>query len=131
MIEVSYLHADPDLAADMYELASDLLSSHGYEQYEISNWSISGRNCIHNLQYWQNLPYLGFGAGAHGFAGGMRYSNVLRIMTYLERFTSESTDLKFPLSPAAVGHRKISAKTEMQETMMVGLRLTNFGVNRV
>jgi oxygen-independent coproporphyrinogen-3 oxidase len=121
---------DPDLAADMYELASTLLSSNGYEQYEISNWSMSGRNCIHNLQYWQNLPYLGFGAGAHGFANGMRYSNVLRIKTYLERFTSVSNHLKFPLSPAHVAHRCVPAMTEMQETMMLGLRLTRLGVNR-
>ncbi|MBK8824163.1 MAG: hypothetical protein IPN58_16635 [Anaerolineales bacterium] len=41
--------------------------------------------CQHNLQYWHSLPYLAFGAGAHGYANGYRYSNALRIKTYIER----------------------------------------------
>ena len=68
---------DADLAADMYLWAAETLSAHGYEQYEISNWArsnfilhpsslIPDFACLHNLQYWRNLPYLGFGAGAHG-----------------------------------------------------------------
>jgi len=58
---------DADLAADMYELADDLLADAGYAQYEISNWSKTGRECRHNLTYWRNQPYLGAGAGAHSF----------------------------------------------------------------
>ena len=58
---------DADLAADMYELADDLLADAGYAQYEISNWSKTGRECRHNLTYWRNQPYLGVGAGAHSF----------------------------------------------------------------
>ena len=69
---------DPDLAAEMYEWASDRLEYDGYAQYEISNWaknSLAGDMlaCRHNLQYWRNLPYLGFGAGAHGYAGGIAH----------------------------------------------------------
>ena len=76
---------DPDLAADMYEWASDAFESAGYFQYEISNWAKPNRECVHNLQYWRGLPYLGLGAGAHGYANGYRYSNVLRIKTYIDR----------------------------------------------
>ena len=77
-VETGHVPApDDDLAADMYELASEMLGAAGYEQYEISNWARPGFQSRHNLQYWLNEPYLGFGPGAHGFAGGVRYSNVL------------------------------------------------------
>ncbi len=153
---------DPDLAADMYEWAGEYLSEQGYEQYEISNWARSkdegGRRkaeenfhpssfilspsyaCRHNLQYWRNQPFLGFGAGAHGWAGGYRYSNVLRIKTYIERLADGGWQAcpersrrvakgEFPLSPATVKHQRITAKVEMQETMLTGLRLTREGVS--
>lgn len=127
---------DPDLAADMYEAASDFLTGQGYEQYEISNWARPGFQCRHNLQYWRNLPYLGFGAGAHGCANGLRISNVLRIKTYLERFASDASaasslapELSFPMSPATVTQSALGLHTEMQETLMLGLRLTREGVS--
>ena len=69
---------DPDKAADMYDLATEMLEAAGYQQYEISNWAKNDGKaqtevenpsyaCQHNLQYWRNLPYLGVGAGAHGY----------------------------------------------------------------
>ena len=67
---------DDDDFADMYEFASEALERAGYNQYEISNWCRSSKECQHSLQYWRNLPYLGLGAGAHGFAGGYRYSTI-------------------------------------------------------
>ena len=53
---------DPDLAADMYEWATDVLAGAGYDQYEISNWARPGKVSRHNLQYWRCDPYLGLGA---------------------------------------------------------------------
>jgi oxygen-independent coproporphyrinogen-3 oxidase len=134
---------DPDLAADMYEWAGEYLEAHGYLQYEISNWarskdesgrmkdeiSVPSFACKHNLQYWRNQPYLGFGAGAHSCATGVRYSNALRIKTYIERLTSHFLPLPFPLTPATVNQTKTSLHAEMQETMMLGLRLTREGVS--
>jgi oxygen-independent coproporphyrinogen-3 oxidase len=122
---------DPDLAADMYEWASEYLEGQGYEQYEISNWSKPGYQCRHNLQYWRNLPYLGFGAGAHGCANSTRISDVLRINTYIERLDQDplrSPALSFPLSPATVSQTCLTPFVEMQETMMLCLRLTQEGV---
>ncbi|HEY2980583.1 MAG TPA: radical SAM family heme chaperone HemW [Anaerolineales bacterium] len=123
---------DPDAAADMYEWASEELESHGYAQYEISNWAQPGRECRHNLQYWRNLPYLGLGAGAHGYAGGYRYSNLLRIKSYIDRFAeSARTGLprEFPLTPATVNCHEQSLQDDMSETMLTGLRLTREGVS--
>ncbi len=123
---------DPDLAADMYEWAGEYLAANGYLQYEISNWAKADPwMCRHNLQYWRALPYLGLGAGAHGYAHGVRYSNVLRIETYIERLTSPPaghTPHPFPLTPAAVNHHRQSLQDDMSEFMLNGLRLTREGV---
>ncbi|MCX6037164.1 MAG: radical SAM family heme chaperone HemW [Chloroflexi bacterium] len=127
---------DPDAAADMYEWAGEALEAAGFEQYEISNWAKPGRQCRHNLQYWRGQPYLGFGAGAHGCASGLRISNVLRIKTYIERLRPDYPipnnlipNTPFPLSPATANQTKISMRVEMQETMLTGLRLTREGVS--
>ena len=119
---------DPDLAAEMYEWASDFLAEKGYKQYEISNWANEKRECEHNLQYWRNLPYLGFGAGAHGSTNGMRYSNITRIKKYINSLSGAFSE-HFPFSPAKIDSQKIDIKTEMNETMMLGLRLTQEGVS--
>ncbi|HEY9153341.1 MAG TPA: radical SAM family heme chaperone HemW [Anaerolineales bacterium] len=120
---------DPDLAADMYEWASEEFESAGYVQYEISNWAKPKRECVHNLQYWRGLPYLGFGAGAHGYAHGYRYSNVLRIKTYIERMNDiRDSMLDFPLSPTTVNHHRQTTHDDMSEYMMTGLRLTREGI---
>ena len=122
---------DPDLAADMYEAASDYLEGQGYEQYEISNWSKPGFQCRHNLQYWRNQPYLGFGAGAHGCANNMRIANVLRLRDYIQRLSIANSmpDRLFPMSPALVSKTVLTPRVEMQETMLLGLRLTHEGVS--
>lgn len=125
---------DPDDAATMYELAAARLSAAGYQQYEISNWAKTPAEVWgsrHNLQYWRNLPYLGLGAGAHGFAEGVRTVNVLSPQAYIRRFEGAAADqaLRFPRTPATVSVTPIDLETEINETMMMGLRLTNEGVS--
>ncbi len=138
---------DPDLAADMYEWTMDYLSQHGYAQYEISNWALDrGRKtedrqpittvrrplsfaCRHNLQYWRSLPYLGLGAGAHGYAGGYRYSNVLRIKTYIDRLiNAQNAMTSYPLTPATVNHHKQTQRDDISDYMINNLRLVQTGV---
>ena len=126
---------DPDLGAEMYEWAGDELDNIGFQQYEISNWARSSFSCKHNLQYWRNLPYLGFGVGAHGFAKNMRISNAIRIQDYINRIEKRSVQINgiavgsFPVSPATVSSQPVSKYTSMQETLMLGMRLTNEGVS--
>jgi len=120
---------DPDLAADMYEWAGEELATAGYEHYEVSNWAKPGYQCRHNLQYWRNQPYLGFGAGAHGYAEHMRVANISKIKPYINHFHKPSHQ-KFPISPATKNFQTIDVYTEMQETMMIGLRLTKEGVSK-
>lgn len=67
---------DPDDQADKYELADETLSAAGLEWYEISNWARPGHVCRHNLAYWQNQDWYGFGPGAHSHLGSTRFWNL-------------------------------------------------------
>lgn len=86
---------DPDLAADMYEMAEQRMAEAGLEQYEISNWARPGRECQHNLRYWFNVPFLGFGPGAHSHMFGARFSVMRQPRAYIDRMADLA---KQPLS---------------------------------
>lgn len=120
---------DDDLAADMYDLARERLGLAGLHHYEISNWAQPGYESEHNRQYWLNRPFLGFGAGAHGAAGGLRYWNVDPVREYIERIDGGERQ-SFPLSPAVADREKIDEPLEMSETLILGLRLVGEGVRR-
>lgn len=64
-----------DVEAAMYELLMEKMKENGFEQYEISNFSKPGFESKHNLTYWNNEAYFGFGAGAHSYVDGYRRSN--------------------------------------------------------
>jgi oxygen-independent coproporphyrinogen-3 oxidase len=109
------MRPDPDLAAEMFLLAEEMLGD--YDHYEISNWARPGRRCRHNLTYWKNLPYLGFGAGAHSCFERRRFSNLLSPIEYVQRL--EQMD-----SPASQ-EEYIDEALEMAETVILGLRLSD------
>ena len=120
---------DPDLAADMYEWTGETLEANGFVQYEISNWARGiDRACQHNLTYWRNRPYLGFGAGAHGCAAATRYSNVLTPQAFIERLEQGEPSV-FPFSPALVEQIPVSLEDAIGETLMLGMRLVEEGVS--
>jgi len=124
---------DDDLAADMYDLATDMLAAVGYGQYEISNWSKPGHECRHNLQYWYNEPYLGLGPGAHGFANGVRYSVIRSPQRYVAALlprAEERSATAFPLTPAVDEAVTLERDDEIAETLIMWLRLTREGVDR-
>ncbi|MCY4537788.1 MAG: radical SAM family heme chaperone HemW [Chloroflexi bacterium] len=122
---------DDDNFADLYEFASRRLAGDGYAQYEISNWTRPQFECRHNLQYWRNLPYLGFGAGAHGFAGGVRYSNIANPVRYVESLNKRSgAEYDFPLTPAVAKSTKVNSREDLYETVMMSIRLTREGIHR-
>jgi oxygen-independent coproporphyrinogen-3 oxidase len=105
---------DEDLCADMYEYADDLLHKAGYGNYEISNWALPGHQSRHNLTYWQNLPYLGMGAGAHSYFGERRFSHERNPATYIKRVKQG----QLPVGESeAVGHLQA-----MSETAFLALR---------
>lgn len=126
---------EEDMIADMYEWAMDRLETAGFSQYEISNWASKDMHgekmeCKHNLQYWRNLPYIGLGSGAHGYAWGYRMENVKDIDLYIKG-CQEAGVRDFPFGPATANILEINRASEIQETMIVGLRLTEEGIDKV
>jgi len=119
---------DPDVAADQYELASEMTAAAGYSQYEISNWSLPGYRCEHNLTYWRNGQYLGFGAGAHGHAAGWRYEVVKQPRVYIRRMTGQSEN-QYPWSQTVADYHRLSHHEAMTDTIITQLRLTNEGLD--
>ena len=87
---------DNDIQADMYLKAIEILENCGFEHYEISNFSKKGYRSKHNLNYWNNGQYYGFGLAAHGYENGVRYSNFTDLKTYIENPTKylQSNTLK-------------------------------------
>ncbi len=72
-----------DQIADFYEIAVERLARIGVPRYEISNFARGGFESVHNLKYWGREPYLGFGADAHSFDGGLRWQNVESAADYV------------------------------------------------
>ena len=107
---------EPDVAADQYELAENLLSRHGYRHYEISNWAKPSKECHHNLVYWQNRPYIGVGVAAHSHLGNHRFANTPSLDEYLDDFSGKSL-------PTPEMDEEISPELELAETAILGLRL--------
>jgi len=116
---------DPDLAAEMYTLAEEILDRAGYVHYEISNWAQPGHQCRHNLTYWRNQPYLGLGAGAHSYLKKKRWHNVPSPIEYITRLEANRQE---PPSSIVKEVEEIDETLEMAETMILGLRLVQEGV---
>src|SRR5438270_11598381 len=105
---------DEDLCADMYEYADAGLQGEGYINYEISNWALPGHASRHNLTYWQNLPYLGMGAGAHSFFADKRFSNERDPQAYIQTLKKRQLPI--------VESETIERLQQMSETAFLGLR---------
>ncbi len=129
---------DPDLAADMYDLARDRLRDEGYLHYEISNWARPGRQCRHNQAYWRNDSYIGAGAGAWGHwrqgPTDWRLGNTPDPQEYINKMIrhqpASAQSVGSPWSPACEESEPIDRQTAMAETMFMGLRLVEEGVSR-
>ena len=128
---------DPDLAADMYQYARELLAGAGYHHYEISNWAQPGRASRHNMAYWLNQSYLGVGPGAHSRLGSHRFWDVSSPRTYIAKVEQwaksnpscinrlDSADGAAVLDgiPPIGGSEYIDPDLAAAETMFLGLRL--------
>ena len=105
---------DEDVCADMYEFADQRLRAAGYINYEISNWSLPGHHSRHNLTYWQNLPYIGMGAGAYSSFGEKRFSNERDPAAYIRRLKAHEIPV--------VEREEIGRTQAMTETAFLALR---------
>lgn len=105
---------EDELVEKMYDYVARALPEAGYGRYEISNFARSGYESRHNLSYWQDVPYLGFGSGAHGYWDDCRYENPADLGEYIEA-------LKEKRLPARL-EEKVTEKVHMEEFCFLGLR---------
>jgi oxygen-independent coproporphyrinogen-3 oxidase len=111
------LPPDPDLQADMYELACDALREAGYGHYEVSNWAQPGHRSVHNTGYWEGRPYLGLGAGAHSYRDGLRWWNVRPPAQYLAMVDRGGKPLG--------GSEELTGDERRLERLLLGLRVAD------
>jgi oxygen-independent coproporphyrinogen-3 oxidase len=120
MARARWSQAPDDDAAAMYLTAMERLEAAGYEQYEISNVARPGHRSRHNVKYWMDGEWLGFGCGAHSTRGGVRWKNVSATGDYVARIeTGQDT---------ATEVRRLSADERLGDALFTGLRMTD-GVN--
>jgi oxygen-independent coproporphyrinogen-3 oxidase len=116
MARAGWSLAPDDDAATMYLEGLSRLEAAGYDQYEISNVARPGRRARHNVKYWQDGEWLGFGAGAHSTRGGVRWRNVAATIDYVARVTGQTS---------VVAERRVMATGErLEDALFTGLRLT-------
>lgn len=108
---------DPELQAEMYELACAALADAGYEHYEVSNWARPGYRCLHNMGYWEGRPYLGLGAGAHSYRDGMRWWNVRPPQQYM----ATVAEGRRPIG----GEERLTKEQQRLEELLLGLRVAD------
>jgi oxygen-independent coproporphyrinogen-3 oxidase len=106
---------DDELDREMYKLAIEILNSHGYNQYEISNFAQKDMECKHNLIYWRNEEYLGVGAGSHSKLENIRFWNHKEI----DQYNSLVMQGELPVE----GQEELSQDESMWETIFLALRL--------
>ena len=109
-----------DGAAEMYELAMARLDAAGYEQYEISNVCRPGRHSRHNVKYWTDGSWLGFGPGAHSTWGGARWRDIASTEEYTNKIGAGES--------VVVDRRDLTTDEQLGDALFTGLRL-NCGVD--
>src|SRR3989454_4734832 len=115
MARARWSQAPDEDAATMYTAAMERLEEAGLAQYEISNVARPGRESRHNLKYWTDGEWLGFGCGAHSTRDGVRWKNVSSTLEYVERIEAHA--------PTAVDVRRLSANERLGDALFTGLRL--------
>jgi oxygen-independent coproporphyrinogen III oxidase len=104
---------EEDVAAQQFEMLQDVLTTGGYEHYEISNFALPGFRSQHNSSYWLQKPYLGIGPSAHSYDGQRRFINVSSNALYTRALTEGRL-------PAEV--EKLSTANKVNEFILTRLR---------
>ena len=108
---------DDEQVEIMYDYITEVLPLNDYTRYEISNYALPGFESKHNCLYWQDVSYLGFGAGAHSYWQGSRYENPADIEQYISRI-SDGEILGYM-------EEQVGEKEHMEEFCFLGLRMTS------
>lgn len=106
-----------DEAADMYELTRSVLTRAGFRHYELSNFAVPAKECRHNLKYWTDQPFVGFGPSAWSYLGGRRFREGADLEGYLDAVRRKTP----PKREAMEG----DARERIEEALFAGLRLVD------
>ena len=117
MARAHWSQAPDEDAEAMYLTALDRLDAAGYEQYEISNVAKPGHRSRHNLKYWTDGEWLGFGCGAHSTRGGVRWKNVASTEEYVARMNAGLA--------TAIDRRTLPREERLGDALFTGLRLSD------
>ncbi|BCL36397.1 coproporphyrinogen III oxidase [Nostoc sp. MS1] len=101
----------------MYQMGQQVLTTAGYEHYEISNYAKPGHQCQHNRVYWQNRPYYGFGMGAASYIEGKRFTRPRKTQEYYQWVQELITN------DGVIDWEVTPKEDVLLETLMLGLRL--------
>jgi oxygen-independent coproporphyrinogen-3 oxidase len=107
--------ASEDVCRRHYDILCDALKSAGYDHYEISNFALAGYRARHNSAYWEHVPYIGLGPGAHSFLDGRRMWNKEDLSAYLE--AGKTGDFSI-----VQGGEVLDQEQMIMERIMLGLR---------
>ncbi len=107
-----------EVERQMYHMVRRLLIENGYVHYEISNFSLPGRESRHNNIYWEALPYYGFGCGAHSYIDGRRVGNTNDPEKYIHILSCPEPDRELLVSES----EWIDIEEQMREYMLLGFR---------
>lgn len=110
---------DEEMERKMYWLCKNRLEQAGFKHYEISNFAKKGFESKHNVDCWDQKEYMGFGAAAHSYTNGVRFSNIDTIEEYIQNYENDKVADNF------VFHEKQTKESQMKEYMMLGLRKIN------
>ncbi len=117
MARARWSQAPDEDAAAMYLSAMERLEMAGLAQYEISNVARPGRRSRHNLKYWSDGEWLGFGCGAHSTRAGIRWKNVSSTEDYVERIARHE--------PTRTDVRQLTPAERLGDALFMGLRLAS------
>jgi oxygen-independent coproporphyrinogen-3 oxidase len=118
---------DEELELAMYETAIETLTGAAYRQYEISNFAKPGRECRHNVAYWEGKDYLGFGPSACSTVGNRRWQNAANLDHYIESLVRRNSTARQEARPAVAYEEKLTPELRGAERAAFGMRM-NAGV---
>jgi oxygen-independent coproporphyrinogen-3 oxidase len=107
---------DEDLVEQFYFDAIHQFEGEGYHQYEISNFAKPGRESRHNLKYWTDQPFIGFGCSAYSYLEGKRWGNERSVRRYMDLIQRQSH--------AVDSRSNLTSREREEEAIFLGLRLT-------
>ena len=106
---------DDEHQLELYKKTIERLKEKGFHHYEISNFARRGKECKHNITYWENSNTLGIGAGASSYIDGTRFKNINLPAHYIRQVKEKKTAVEYS--------ETLNSRQAMGETIMLGLRL--------